>query len=230
MSELPSSAPHSAPRQAALPLAGTTSYLPKDFVITDANTEAYRLVMAWPHWPDTRMILSGPAGSGQTHLAHIWASFSGATALSCEHYAPAEQLLKLPTGSPVWLDNAEQTPSTDLFHLLNLAQERGHSLLLCAKEYFMPVLPDLLSRWRALPKAVLRSPDDALLEAALLKCFADHQLHISTETISYLLPRMPRTLHAANQLVVEMDRLSLISARRITPTLARKALEYLGFS
>ena len=44
-----------------------------------SNSAALRLIESWPDWPAPVVLLSGPAGSGKTHLAHIWAARAGAT-------------------------------------------------------------------------------------------------------------------------------------------------------
>jgi chromosomal replication initiation ATPase DnaA len=218
-------------RQAALPLTGATSYHAKDYVVTSSNAQAYQLITHWPKWPETRLAMTGPAGSGRTHLAHIWASQAMALQLQASDLMDgfSEALRKARTNDAFWLDDCEQYQEEALFHLLNLAREHGFFLLMTAREDYKPALADLASRWRALPKAALQVPDDALLEAALLKLFSDRQLKVAPEVISYLLPRIPRTLPAALQLVAEMDRLSLASKCRINLNLTRNALEILQF-
>src|SRR5205809_5405273 len=45
----------------------------EDFVVGDGNREALAWLDRWPDWPAPALALSGPAGSGKTHLGRIWA-------------------------------------------------------------------------------------------------------------------------------------------------------------
>ena len=47
-------------------------------------------------------------------------------------------------------------------------------------------LPDLRSRLRALPLVPIAPPDDGLLQAVLVKLFADRQLEVEPHVVSYL--------------------------------------------
>src|SRR6185436_17035220 len=50
-----------------------------DFLSADANAEALAWIDRFPEKPGTVLALHGPAGSGKTHLAHIWAARLGAS-------------------------------------------------------------------------------------------------------------------------------------------------------
>lgn len=220
------------PWQAALPLSGPASFHTQDYLVTTANEAARRAIMAWPGWPERRLALTGPQGSGRTHLAQVWAGSTGALALTLAptgHELPAF-LHEAPAGACFWLDDAQKVAERTLFHLLNLSKEREIFLLLTAPEDFSPALPDLSSRWNALPKACLQSPDDDLLKAVLFKQFSDRQLKITPEVIEYIAKRLPRTLRHAVQLTEVMDHLSLEQSRAISIQTAREALERTGFS
>ena len=68
----------SPPRQLALALGHDESLAREDFLEGPSNTAALRLVECWPDWPDRAAVLAGPAGSGKSHLAAIWADLAGA--------------------------------------------------------------------------------------------------------------------------------------------------------
>jgi chromosomal replication initiation ATPase DnaA len=71
----------------------------------------------------------------------------------------------------------------------------------------------------------LEAPDDALLEALLVKLFADRQLAVGEELLRYLLARMERSFAAARALVAALDRAALAEGRAVTIPLARRVLE-----
>ncbi len=67
-----------APSQLPLALAHPPQHGRDSFLPGRSNRAALALVERWPDWPAPIALLSGPAGSGKTHLAHIWAERSGA--------------------------------------------------------------------------------------------------------------------------------------------------------
>jgi chromosomal replication initiation ATPase DnaA len=118
-----------------------------------------------------------------------------------------------------------------LFHLMNLARENGHSLLLTSRLAagdLAVALPDLRSRLRAALMVEIAAPDDSLLAAVLVKHFADRQLAVDPQVIAHLVARMERTTAAAAAVAGVIDRLALATRRKVSRTLASKALELLA--
>lgn len=114
-----------------------------------------------------------------------------------------------------------------LFHLYNgLFERRGHLLLTggLPPARWSVVLPDLRSRLNAVPVVEIGPPDDALLEAVLVKLFADRQLRVSAEVIGFLSLRLERSLAAAAEAVAFLDAAALEARRNITVPFAREAL------
>ena len=71
-------------------------------------------------------------------------------------------------------------------------------------------------------------PDEALLNAVLVKLFGDRQIEVEPQLISYLSVRMERSMASANKIVAQMDQLALEQKRRITRRLAQEALDSLA--
>jgi chromosomal replication initiation ATPase DnaA len=88
-------------------------------------------------------------------------------------------------------------------------------------------LPDLASRLKAMPVAMLEPPDDVLLRGVLVKLFADRQLAVEEPVISYMMLRMPRSLDAARGLVAEIDRLALEEKSAVTKPLVARILQHM---
>ena len=96
-----------------------------------------------------------------------------------------------------------------LFHLINLAREKGFFVLLTSREVPARVdwtLPDLLSRLNALLPVQIGAPDDPLLKAVMLKHFADRQLDVDPKVLDYLALHIERSLDAAARVVEAVDR------------------------
>lgn len=200
------------------------------FFPAPANAAARAALEDWAAWPGGKLLLIGPRGSGKTHLAHIWAEAAGARLFTAADLA-RESPDALAHG-PMVLDGAEAVAGAAaleaaLFHLCNLAGARGQALLLTASA--PPAawglhLPDLKSRMQALAQAHLDLPDEALLAAVLVKLFADRQLRVDPGLITYLVPRMTRSIGAARDLVAALDAKALAEGRGVTRALAAALL------
>src|SRR3546814_11784448 len=64
--------------QLSLGLALPVSWSREDFLVAAGNEAALGWLDRWPDWPNQALVLHGAAGSGKTHLAHIWAARSHA--------------------------------------------------------------------------------------------------------------------------------------------------------
>lgn len=221
-----------AARQLALDLPHRPHFSRADFLATPANEAALAALDGFERVSGTSMAVCGPAGSGKTHLAHIWASRVGARWITPDTLAAAlPELASLPPTALVF-DAADRVAGdsaaeTGLFHLLNLVRQQGGSLLLTGRQppsRWDVALPDLRSRLAALNTVAVGAPDEALLGAVLVKLFADRQVSPGGEVIAYLLPRMDRSLAAARALVAAIDAESLAGKRAITVPLAARVL------
>lgn len=216
-------------QQLAFDLPGRDAFARADFFATPANAAALAAMDGWQGWPMGRMLLTGPAGAGKTHLARIWAVETGAVVVAARDLAHAD-LPALAAQRAVVIEDAETLPpdgESALFHLHNMLHGTGHLLITAASPpRDWPVsLPDLISRMQAMPATRLDAPDDALLSAVLVKLFADRQVAVPAAMISYLTLRMERSLHTARQLVAALDARALARGTPITRGLAAEVLD-----
>lgn len=219
--------------QLVMPFGARPSYEPEDFIRGAANAEALELIERWPDWPYSMVLISGPEGCGKTHLVHVFARRAKATFIAPERIGsvPADQLL---VGNHSWvIDGIEQiTDAAALAQLINHARSRGDYVLLSARAVARDLpftLPDLRSRLLALPSVVLGPPDDALLMGVLAKQFADRQLRIAPEVLTFAANQLERSYEAVQQFARAMDRLSLAKGRAITLALVREAIKNPGW-
>lgn len=206
----------------------------EDFLVTPANEMAVAWIDRWPAWPQPALALHGPAGAGKSHLACVWRAASGAVALGAADLLDGQPPELLGTATACVVDEAEAAlarggPASErrLLHLLNMLRERGGHLLLTGRQApaRWPVrLPDLRSRLAAMPAVALEEPDDALIEAVLIKLFADRQLRVGPEVVGFLLPRIERSFSAARDTVEAVDRAALAARRQITVPLVSRVL------
>jgi chromosomal replication initiation ATPase DnaA len=204
----------------------------EDFFVTPANARALAAIDGWRGWPGGKLALIGPAGSGKTHLAHVWADDAGAAILPAAAL-PGADVDALARRGAVAVEDADTLPRTEaaeraLLHLHNHLLAAGGRLLLTAARppaRWPVALPDLASRMQATPTAPLEPPDDALLSAVLVKLFADRQVIVGPHVIPYLVARMERSLAGAGALVAALDRRALARARAVTRALAAEYLD-----
>ena len=131
----PTTMRESGPKQLAfdLPLDPRAS-AGRTFSSAPRTSEAYGLVERWPDWPDTILLLTGPRGSGKSHLASIWAANARAWTVDAFEVAN-DKVPHLVSNGALVIEDADR-PERDeaaLFHLLNLARERrAFVLMTCA--------------------------------------------------------------------------------------------------
>jgi DnaA regulatory inactivator Hda len=223
--------------QTLLNLHHAPSYAPQDFLVSSANEQAYAWIQQWPAgWNSPCSILWGEEGCGKTHLAHIWAQQAHAHMLSATAISHRlEQLFQASSNqATAWV--LEDVPTLlasnavaqeDLFHLINICQQHHMYLLMTASQpasRWDITLKDLSSRLNAAPSMHIKSPDDALLRAVLIKLFSDRQLHVSDDIIDYILVRIDRKFQDLQHICTLIDRASLQQKRKINLHLVKDVL------
>jgi len=221
-----------SPRQLVLELPHRQALGAEDFLVSRSNAAAVALVDAWPDWSHPAALLSGPKGAGKSHLAHVWQLKSGAESVAAASISD-EAVRQLESQKALIVEDVDRGVANEqaLFHLLNLAREKGYSILLTSEKAPGEIsisLPDLRSRLRALPLIKIEAPDESLLKAVLVKLFADRQLAVEPHVIAYLALHMERSMEAANGVVAAADRLSLAMQRKVTRAIAADALASVG--
>jgi len=202
-----------------------------DFLPAPANVAALAMIDRWPDWPSSALLLLGPAGSGKSHLAALWARAADAQALAPDCIFDAHTLAERRPRALLLDALDDVADETALFHLMNFCHENNVSLLMTARSAPSAErirLPDLLSRLRRAPRIEIGSPDDDLFRAVLEKLFLDRQLSVDPSVIAYLSVRLERSLAAARAFVCELDREALARGRAVTRPLAAEVLGRLG--
>jgi chromosomal replication initiation ATPase DnaA len=215
-----------APDQLVFDLPQRPALGVQDFLISPANRAAAAMIDRWPRWSDHAVLMLAPARAGKTHLANVWRLKSGAAALSGAQLSEADVAR---AGGAILVEDLHEGIGSEraLFHLLNLAHERGGSMLLTSRVApgaLSVALPDLRSRLRALPLIEIAPPDPALLRAVLVKHFADRQLSVEPHVVAHLALHMDQSMAAAAAIVAALDRAAMATRRRITRSLAGEIL------
>jgi chromosomal replication initiation ATPase DnaA len=208
--------------QIPLPLSTAPRLGRADFIVGPGNRAAVTFVDSWPDWPAPAAALIGPAGSGKSHLAGVWAMQSGAVVVE------AASLAGFTGTTALVIENLDAGPlAADTEAALFALLERGQPLLLTAQEppgLWRAALPDLKSRFAALLSFAMWAPDDALLEALAHKLFADRQLAVPGAVISQMIRSLERSPGALRDFVAKADAAALAAKKPVTTALIRALL------
>jgi chromosomal replication initiation ATPase DnaA len=211
-------------RQLALDLGHRPAYGREDFLVAPGNREAVEWIDRWPAWPGHALGLFGPTGCGKSHLSQVFALKARAIALAAPDLTPDAVGAILGRAGAFVVEEGHLADERALFHLFNAVRESKGALLLTGREppaRWRTELPDLRSRLASIPAVGIAPPDDAMMEAVLVKLFADRQLGVAPDVIAYALRRMDRSFAAARRLVATADKESLAGKRPITIPLVK---------
>ena len=222
-------------RQLTLDLSTPPALGRADFLVTAANADIVAALDAPQNWPQGRMLLIGPEGAGKSHLAAFWSAENGARRIQARALRPESLDDLMPEGGALAVEDVHRAGGAAgaeqaLFHLWNMAGQRDGLLLLtarCAPRDWGLMLPDLRSRMDSMAQLRLGPPDEALLQAVLVKLFADRQMAAPPAVIDWLALRMDRDLGLARRLVAAMDARALSDRRPVTRALAAEMLDNL---
>ncbi len=206
--------------QLVLPLGNRAALGREDFIVAAGNREAVAFVDAWPDWPQPVAALHGPAGSGKSHLAAIWARRAEARLVEAKELDDAV----LARDGALAVENVDEGAADSLLFSLI---ERGRPLLLTGRvppSQWRAAMPDLASRYRAMLAFALWAPDDALLEGLAKKLFADRQVAVPDAAIAQMIRSLERSPAAIRVFVARADEEALSRKRPITPALIREIL------
>lgn len=191
--------------QLALPLAYLEARGAADFFVSEANRDAVKHLERWRSWAVPVVLLLGPAASGKTHLATMFAARAGATVVD---------------------DLAPPLDEEMLFHAWNAAKP-GKPLLLVARSDpagWALGLADLASRLAATPRVTIAPPDDPLLAALMRKRFRDLGVEVGPDVVAFVLARIERGFVGVARAVTALDAAAMEGKRAVTVPLAREVL------
>jgi chromosomal replication initiation ATPase DnaA len=199
---------------------------PDDFFVSDANRTAFTMLLDADSWPEGKLVLCGPKGSGKSHLARVFQGQTDAVLIKAADLDDAP-----PPAAAIIIEDLENLApeaETALFHLHNHQKHAGLPLLMTAQQppaRWSITLPDLASRMQATTVALIQDPDDDLLTALILKLFTDRQITPPLSLASYLARRIERSFAAAAQIVADLDAYALREGKPINQRMAASLLD-----
>lgn len=217
------------PQQLVFDLPHRTAMDAEDFLVSECNENAVKVIDLWPDWHHPSLLIVGPSGCGKSHLANVWRMKAAAVIVKAKDLT-ITLVDQLARQSAVIVEDVDSVPFDEnaLFHLLNLAKEHNFNVLMTGLERpggWHITLPDLRSRLRAAPVVEIEPPDEQLLNTVLVKLFSDRQLIVPPNVIPYIALRMERSMSAAQRLVEKIDKAALARGRKVTRQLVGQVIE-----
>ncbi len=219
----------------------THNYMGRDdFMVSACNREAYMLLESWPQWVGSGAVIYGPKGCGKSHLAQMFAdkvrrydalplrvSVIDARTVNMRNIKSLSQNHEVLIVENLRPENNNEA----LFHLFNLFNVPNRWILFTAEKapaQMKFALKDLQTRLNMLPCAAIAEPDDMMLQMLIVKLFNDRQLQITPEILQYIVNYAPRSFAYTEELVAEIDKISLACQSSVTYTVVRQAMEILA--
>lgn len=215
-------------RQLTFDLDVDRSFRADDFLPDHSNQSAYDHLTKDVTWAGPFVVMVGPAQSGKSHLAHIWAEREQAIFVAPDDLGAAVDC-DADVQRCFVLEDVDRAPydESGLFHFLNECMRTGARVLMTARQPISAwpyVTNDVKSRARLGTFLELSAPSDTLLSQLLVKHLSDRQVEVDLKVVNYLVPRMERSALAAARLVEDLDMLSLQLGKPITRSMASDLL------
>ena len=212
--------------QLALPLSFKILQNRENFILSESNKSAVKLIEKLKSWQINTNINSipaaliyGPSGCGKTHLSHIYKQSNNSLFFS----SIASQDIRLAEKNKSFiLDDfspGNNYPSETVMHFLNEVKYNSGSVLILSKKSAHEMdwgLPDLNSRLRSLMTCKIELPDDILLYTLLIKYADEKKIILNDKQCIYILDRVGRNFETIIKVIDHLDRFSLETKKKIT--------------
>ena len=207
--------------QLSLNLPYCIAYGRDTFWVAPCNEQAVAWIDKYPDWPVPAVFIYGSAGSGKTHLVHLFTEevIDGRTLTS--DFRP-------PFQKKIAVENVDKLASEEaLLHLFNFIKELGGNLLLTSRTMPRFSLPDLQSRMALLPKIEISMPDETMIQMVAKKAFEDRHILVEENVLSYLSTHLTRSFPLVQKAVELADKKSLSEGRKITIPILKSVIDEL---
>ena len=212
--------------QLALPLSFKILQNRENFILSESNKSAVKLIEKLKSWQINTNINSipaaliyGPSGCGKTHLSHIYQQSNNSLFFS----SIASQDIRLAEKNKSFiLDDfspGNNYPSETVMHFLNEVKYNSGSVLILSKKSAHEMdwgLPDLNSRLRSLMTCKIELPDDILLYTLLIKYADEKKIILNDKQCIYIIGRVERNFETIIKVIDHLDRFSLETKKKIT--------------
>lgn len=205
------------PFQTALDLTPEPNFSFERFERGFSNQLAVSAVESWPNWPTSILVMSGPSGTGKTHLGHAWAKLSNGLKFNASELSDVSAFWE---GHTLFLDNAESASESLLFAIMNMALNGQLTSLLMASRIpptlWNVELPDLRSRLKNANHVKIDEHEDVLLEPIIRKIFEDQGRQVSKDIVTYIIKHCDRSVASLRAFIIKLDAQARMTKSDIT--------------
>ena len=212
--------------QLALPLTLKTLKNRENFIISECNQSAVKLIDNIDFWKNSKIINSipailiyGPPGCGKTHISSIFQQQNDCITLSS---IITKDIRLAEKGNNFIIDNFSPGKSFSpeiVMHFLNEVTYNSGSVLFLSRLSAFDMqweLDDLNSRLRSIMSCEIKLPDEILLYSFLVKYADDKKLFLTDKQCIYIIERVERSFETIIKIIDNLDRVSLEIKRKLT--------------
>ena len=224
--------------QLALPLTFKILKNRENFIVSECNRSAVKLIDNIDFWQNSKKINSipailiyGPIGCGKTHISSIFEQQNTCITLSS---ITSNDIRLAEKGYNFIVDNFSPgkgfVPET-VMHFLNEVTYNSGSVLFLSRLSAFDMqweLDDLNSRIRSLMCCEIKLPDDILLYSILVKYADDKKLILTDKQCIYIIERVERNFETVIQIIDNLDRISLEIKKKLTFDIIQNVIDLIN--
>jgi len=212
--------------QLALPLTFKTLKNRENFIVSECNQSAVKLIDNIDFWKNRKRINSipailihGPSGCGKTHISSIFEQQNSCINLSS---IITKDIRLAEKGNNFIIDNfspGKNFPPEIVMHFLNEVTYNSGSVLFLSRFSAFDMqweLDDLNSRLRSIMSCEIKLPDEMLLYSFLVKYADDKKLILTDKQCIYIIERVERSFETIIKIIDNLDIVSLEIKRKLT--------------
>ena len=212
--------------QLALPLTLKTLKNRENFLVSECNQSAVKLIDNIDSWKNSKRINSipailihGPPGCGKTHISSIFEQQNSCITLSS---IITKDIRLAEKGNNFIIDNFFPGTSFSpeiVMHFLNEVTYNSGSVLFLSRFSAFDMqweLDDLNSRLRSIMSCEIKLPDEILLYSFLAKYADDKKLILTDKQCIYIIERVERSFETIIKIIDNLDRVSLEIKKKLT--------------
>ena len=206
----------------------TKKFYENDYIVSQNNFSAFKLIDNWPNWPGKWLNIYGEKGSGKTHLAKILEKKIKKTKLINAEEINNKITDQLNQFDCLIIDGFKNNVEENLLYsILNHSRQFENFILINSETSINRAslkLKDLKSRINSFVFIGIELPTDDLLRVIITKTLSDKQISISPKLTDFIVNNVERSYEKMFKFIKDLDELSLSTGKSININLIKKVL------
>ena len=206
----------------------TKKFYENDYIVSENNFSAFKLIDNWPNWPGKWLNIYGEKGSGKTHLAKILEKKIKKTKLINAEEINNKITDQFNQFDCLIIDGFKNNVEENLLYsILNHSKQFENFILINSETSINRAslkLKDLKSRINSFVFIGIELPTDDLLRVIITKTLSDKQISISPKLTDFIVNNVERSYEKMFKFIKDLDELSLSTGKSININLIKKVL------